>query len=148
MLLIRDKNDPSKIVGSFDYNTLNAYLLLVLGLVPSNDNPIQDFVELANKAREGSPIPVKDVKDLGRKEPATFLPDSADLPHAIEAFGKGIHRVIVTKGKTADIVGVLSQSRLVKFLWENGRNFPVVDQLYAQHLKDLGVGSRDVVSVK
>lgn len=148
MLLIRDKKDPSLIVGTFDYNTLNAYLLLVLGLTPPSEDPIHDFNELGKKAREGNPIPVSDVKDLGRKEPTSFLQDSANLLKAIETFGKGVHRVIVTKEDTKEFVGVLSQSTLVKFLWENGRSFPVIDQMYSQYLRDLRIGSRHVISVK
>lgn len=121
---------------------------MVLGLAPSSENPIQDFVELGNKAREGKAIPVMDVKDLGRKEPLTFLPESANLQRAIETFGQGVHRVIIMKDGSDEFIGILSQSRLVKFLWENGRSFPVLEQLYSQYLRDLQIGSKNVVSVK
>jgi len=59
-----------------------------------------------------------------------------------------VHRIIVVKEGTDNVVGVLSQLRLVTFLWENRKSFPVIDQLYPQYLKDLGVGSQQVISIK
>ncbi len=59
-----------------------------------------------------------------------------------------MHRIIVVKEGTDNVVGVLSQLRLVTFLWENRKSFPVIDQLYPQYLKDLGVGSQQVISIK
>lgn len=91
---------------------------------------------------------MKDVKDLGRKEPLVFLPESTDLVRAIETFGKGVHRVLVTAGHSNEVVGVLSQGKLTRFLWENGRAFPAIEQFFAQHLRDLKIGSSDVIAVK
>jgi len=59
-----------------------------------------------------------------------------------------VHRIIVVKEGTDNVVGGLSQLRLVTFLWENRKSFPVIDQLYPQYLKDLGVGSQQVISIK
>jgi CBS-domain-containing membrane protein len=121
----------------------------VLGLVqPEEEEQITSFRELARKAREGSKIPLKDVKDLGREEPVVTLPPSANLMSAVETFGGGVHRIVVVKEHTSDVVGILSQSRLVNFLWENGRSFPVIDQLYPQYLRDLRIGSHQVMSIK
>lgn len=92
---------------------------------------------------------MKDVKDLGRKDPLVTLPATASVVKAIEIFGGGIHRVVVVDENKADeVVGVFSQFRLVKFLWENGRSFPVIDQLYPQYLRDLMIGSHIVISIK
>ena len=94
-------------------------------------------------------IPVKEAKSLGTKEPFIILPHTAKLTKGLEAFASGVHRLIIVKEWTMDVVGILSQFRLVKFLWENGRSFPVIDQLYPQQLKDLAIGSqRDIVSIK
>lgn len=91
------------------------------------------------------------MRDLGRRDPVTFLPESANLSKAIETFGRGVHRVIVAKegdeGKI-EITGLLSQTRLMRFLWENGRNFPVIDQLYSQNLRELKIGSNTPISIK
>lgn len=67
---------------------------------------------------------------------------------AVETFGRGVHRIVVVKDKTQEVVGILSQSKLVRFLWENGRSFPVIDQLYPQYLRDLKIGSNQVVAMK
>lgn len=135
-------------MSTFDYIDLNAYLLLVVGLAQPDEEHITSLRELAKKAREGSKIPLKDVKDLGRKDPLITLPHTADLRRAVETFGSGIHRVVILKEGTDEVVGILSQWRLVKFLWENGRSFPVIDSLYPQNMRSLRVGSSEVMCIK
>lgn len=146
VLLIRDGPD-SPVVGTFDYRDLNAYLLIVIGLAQPNEEHIADFAELAQKAREGKAIPLRSIKDWGKKEPLAFLPASADLVKAIDSFGKGLHRILVTD-PSGRVTGLLSQTRLVRFLWENGRHFPVIEQIYTQYLRDLKIGSNNVISIK
>lgn len=136
------------VVGTFDYSDLNAYLLLVVGVAEPEEGNITSFLELARKARQGSTIPIKDVKDLGKKEPFVHLPHTANLTKAVEIFGSGVHRIIVFKDGTNEIKGILSQLRLVKFLWENGKSFPVIDKLYPQYLKALDIGSHQVIAIK
>jgi CBS domain-containing protein len=148
VLLVRESPSSRSVTGTFDYADLNAYLLLVVGLAQPDEEHIEDFRELARKARTGAVIPLKDVQELGRKEPLVKLPNTASLIQAIETFGSGVHRVIVVEQHTDEVVGILSQSRVVKFLWENGRSFPVIDQLYPQYLRDLKIGSHQVVSIK
>ena len=121
---------------------------MVVGLSQPDEEHIQDFQALAKKAREGRPIPLIDVKNLGRKEPLTKLPHTADLMKAVETFGQGVHRILVVQEKTDQVIGMLSQSRLVKFLWENGKSFPTIHQLLPQYLRDLKIGSNEVVSIK
>lgn len=84
----------------------------------------------------------------GKKEPLITLPDTADLTRAIEVFGSGVHRVLVAAEGTTNVVGVLTQLRLVQFFWENRQSFPGVDQLYSQLIKDLGIGSKNVLAIK
>lgn len=109
------------------------------------------FAGLAQRAAEGKPIPVRDVRNLGRRDPLTYLPESANLTKAIETFGQGVHRVLIARegdsGKV-EVVGLLSQTRLMRFLWEHGRNFAVIDQLYAQYLRDVKIGSNTPISIK
>ena len=66
---------------------------------------------------------------------------------AVETFGGGVHRIIVVKEGTNHVMGVLSQTRLVKFLWENGRSFPVIDQLYPIEIRELGIGNQQPISI-
>ncbi|RAK82388.1 CBS domain protein [Aspergillus fijiensis CBS 313.89] len=148
VLLIRETPDQKSAVGTFDYSDLNAYLLLASGLTQPDETLLASYEELARKAKQGIKIPLKDVKDLGRKEPLTTLPASANVMTAVQTFGGGVHRVVVVdEQKEREVVGIFSQYRLVKFLWENGRSFPVIDQLYPQSLHELGIGSREVISI-
>ena len=107
------------------------------------------FQDLAKKAQTGRTIPLREAKSLGTKEPFVILPHTAKLTKAVEAFASGVHRLVIVKEWTNEVVGILSQFRLVKFLWENGQSFPVIDQLYPQTIRDLGIGSqRNIVSIK
>lgn len=149
MLLIRENPQSKSAVGTFDYSDLNAYLLLAAGLTQPDEERMPSFEQLARKARDGIKIPLRDVKDLGTKNPLTTLPASASVLKAVETFGGGIHRVVVVDESTeSEVVGIFSQFRLVKFLWENARSFPVIDQLYPQPLRDLAIGSQEVISIK
>ncbi len=128
---------------------MNAYLLLVLGLAHPEEGDIASFDELAKKGREGKPIPLKDVKEVGgKKEPLITLDETTDLSKAIEVFGSGVHRVLVAEEGTSNVKGILTQLRLVKFFWENRSSFPGVNQLYPQLIKDLNIGSKTVLAVK
>ncbi|EXJ84952.1 hypothetical protein A1O3_05627 [Capronia epimyces CBS 606.96] len=146
-LLVRE-NAGSPVIGTFDYRDLNAYLLLVVGLIKPDDNDrAEELQRLAQQAREGKAMHLRDIKELSKKEPLTFLSQESDLLKAIETFGKGVHRVVVVDETTKEATGVLSQTRLIRFLWDYGRSFPVLDQLYTQHLRDLKIGSNDVVAI-
>lgn len=149
VLLIRENPQKKSAVGTFDFSDLNAYLLLAAGLSQPDEEHLPSFQEVAKKAQEGTKIPLKDVKDMGNKEPLITLPTTANVLKAVETFGGGVHRVVVVnENNENEVVGIFSQFRLVKFLWENGRSFPVVDQLYPQYLKDLTIGSHEVISIK
>lgn len=147
-MLITDSPESKTAIGTFDYTDLNAYLLLVVGLAQPDEAQSGTFKEIAEKGREGKPIPLRDVKDLGKKEPLIFLPHTAHLTKAMEIFGSGIHRIVVVKEHTEDVVGVLTQLRLVKFFYENVRHFFPVEPLYAKTLKELDLGSHNVIAVK
>ena len=109
---------------------------------------MESFNELAKKGREGKKIPVKDIKEIGRGERIVVLPRSSLLPRAVETFGSGVHRILITEEDEQSVVGILTQLRLVRFFWENGRNFPQIDRLFPNSLADLRIGSRAVKSIK
>lgn len=148
VVLLREDANTRHATGTFDYSDLNAYLLLVVGLAHPDEGDIASFDELARKGREGKPIPLKDVKDVGgNKEPLITLPNTADLTKAIEVFGSGIHRILVAEEGTTNVIGILTQLRLMQFFWENRQSFPAVDQLYPYQLRDLNIGSKHVVAI-
>jgi CBS domain-containing protein len=149
VVLLRDSKDTRYATGTFDYSDLNAYLLLVVGLAHPDEEDVASFDELAKKGREGKPIPLRDVKEVGNvKEPLITLPHTADLTKAMEVFGSGVHRVPVAEEGTTDVIGIITQLQLVKFFWENRQSFPDVDQLYPRLIKDLSIGSKNVLAIK
>lgn len=141
------KNDHSAI-ATFDYRDLNQYLLFATGQLHPDEPHLPIYQNLAKKSQAGQKIPLRDAKELGGKEIIVTLPHTASLTVAIENFGGGVHRIVVVKEGTEHVVGMLSQLRLVKFLWENGRSFPVIHQLYPMELSELGIGGQHMISIK
>ena len=135
-------------MATFDYRDLIQYLLFATGQLMPDEEHLVIFQNLAKKAQSGYKIPLRDAKSLGNKEPFVTLPHSADLTAAVETFGGGVHRIVILKEGTNQAIGILSQLTLVRFLWENGSCFPVLDQLYPREVKELGIGSHQPVSVK
>lgn len=148
MLLVRTGSSDKAAATTFDYRDLTQYLLFATGQLQPDEERRVFFQSLAKKAQQGQPIPVRDAKNLGIKEPLITLPHTTDLTKAVEIFGGGVHRIVVVKEHTDEVIGILSQLELVKFLWENGRSFPNIDQLYPQTIKDLGIGTQQLISVK
>lgn len=149
VLLVRARPGERAAVATFDYKDLNQYLLFATGSLRPDSEHLPFFQNLAKKAQAGGKIPIREAKSLGTKEPFVILPHTAKLTKVLEAFGSGVHRLIIVREWTNEVVGVLSQFKLVQFLWENGKSFPVIDQLYGQQVKDLGVGGqRNIVCIK
>jgi len=148
VILIRDNVEKSTAVGTFDYSDLNAYLLVVVGLARPDDDQRQLYDSIASKARDRKPIPLRDIQVLSKKGPLITVAESDDLSRAIEHFGSGVHRVVVCRDGTNEVVGLLSQLKLVRFLWENGSSFSGIDKLYSYTLKDLGIGTPHAISIK
>jgi CBS domain len=146
-VLIRDSITSRSAVGTFDYSDLNAYLLLVVGIAQPDEDQLTHFREVAQKGREGKAIPMRDVKDLGRKEPLVLVPCSEPLTKIVEIFGSGVHRVVVVDEAT-NVVGVLTQLRLVEFFWQNRSSFHQTESLFPNSLKDLDLGSHSVFAIK
>ncbi|KAM0694000.1 hypothetical protein Q7P36_006126 [Cladosporium allicinum] len=144
LILVRESTKTKTAVATFDYSDLNAYLLLVLGLALPDDSAQQ----LSNRARSGEAIPLADLLDhLGAREMPAFLPHTADLTQAMEVLGGGSHRLIICKEGTSEVVGIVSQLRLVRFFWENHQNFSATEALYSRTLRDLRAGAKDVVYI-
>jgi CBS domain-containing protein len=144
VVLIRESPHTKTPVGTFDYSDLNAYLLLVLGL----SQPDEEAAKIAERARHGEVLPLGDVLGhLGVREPPVSLAHTADLYQAMVALGSGNHRVVINKEGTTEVVGVLSQLRLVRFFWENHENFTAMEQLYSVSLKDLELGAKEVIAI-
>ncbi|TAQ88268.1 hypothetical protein B7494_g3440 [Chlorociboria aeruginascens] len=147
VILLRENPTENTACGTFDYNDLNAYLLVVVGLANPEEAKIESFSEIAKKAQEGTPIPLREAKTLSHKDALVTLSEGEDLSNAIEIFGSGVHRILVCKDGTTEVVGILSQLKLVRFLWDNGSSFPVIDQLYPMILRDLDIGTPQAIAI-
>jgi len=149
VVLVRNEISARLPIATFDYNDLNAYLLVVVGLARPDEQSIAMYDAIACKARDGVAVPLSDIQVLSRKEELVSLQASDTLDRAIELLGGGIHRVVVLDGAKG-VVGILSQSRLVEFFWNEGVHFSSVDKLYPITLRDLGIGTAgpQIVSIK
>lgn len=132
---------------TFDYADLNAYLLLVLGHIEPLDKS-EHVREAVLMARAGKAVPVKFVAQLGLKDPFVTVSSTSNLLTAVEILGQGVHRIAVTSSSNpTELVGILSQRRVMRFIWENGRLFKNLEPLFQASLKDLNIGSNNVVSI-
>ncbi|CCC71458.1 hypothetical protein NCAS_0H01480 [Naumovozyma castellii] len=122
---------------TFDYNDLNSYLLLVLNKINVNNKKI------TQDCQNGKPVPVGEIVKLTPKNPFYKLPETENLSTVMGILGSGVHRVAVTNVDMTKVKGVLSQSRLIKYLWDNARSFPTLESLFNFSLKDLGIGVLD-----
>lgn len=142
------RNGSSKDVShTFDYADLNAYLLLVLGHIePIEDSP---FVkENVVNARSGKEVPVKFVSQLGINDPFVSVSASSTLSTAVEILGNGVHRIAIYDANDPHtIVGILSQRRLVDYIWQNGRLFKSLEQLFQTPLKNLLKIGTEVITI-
>jgi CBS domain len=134
-LLLRQSPSDTSVSRTFDYSDLAAFLLMVAGVTdPSHSSTMfsASFQDIIRKTREGDhTIPVKLVGDIGVKDPFIALPASERLTRVVEIMASGLHRVAVTReGSSNDIIGVLSQRRVIKFFWENVRSFVDLESLY------------------
>lgn len=134
-------------VSTFDYNDLNAYLLAVVGLAKPGEEHVELYEGIARRAQEREAIPLRDIQPICRHEQFVSLSPDDFLPGAIELFGSGIHRLLVTTPE-GDTVGIVSQLKVLEFFWNEGVNFPVIDRLYPMLLRDLQIGSQQIVSIK
>ncbi|KAL2751926.1 hypothetical protein ACRALDRAFT_1078342 [Sodiomyces alcalophilus JCM 7366] len=146
VVLVRENPHSSTAIASFDYNDLNTYLLVVVGLANPDEDQIAVYRDIAAKAQDGTRITLGDIQPICRNESLASLPFDETLDAAIEIFGGGVHRVVVC-GPSGDAVGILSQLKLIEFFWNEGINFPVIDLLYPVSLRELGIGTAQIIAV-
>ncbi|KAG7900463.1 hypothetical protein KL907_004581 [Ogataea polymorpha] len=143
------EHDPNCL--TFDYTDLNSYLLLVLNklkpesLLQINYEPKEEIPELVKRAQRGDQVPVSFVIRLTNKNPFIKLHEQDTLSTVVEILGTGVHRIAITRD--GQLTGILSQRRLVKFLWENARRFPSMEPLLNSSIQALNIGSSNVISI-
>ncbi|KAL6942506.1 hypothetical protein ACO0QE_003682 [Hanseniaspora vineae] len=119
---------------TFDYNDLNSYLLLVLNKIKVND------MQIMKDCQSGKPVAVGEIIKLTPKNPFYKIPECENLSAAMSILGTGVHRIAITDLKQSKIEGILSQRRLIKYLWDNARKFDNFENLLNMSLKDLKIG--------
>lgn len=134
-------------VSFFDFNDLNAYLVAVVGLAKPDEEHVQLYDSIAKRAQEREAIPMREIQPICRHEQLVSLSPEEFLPGAIEVFGSGVHRILVTT-QEGETIGVLSQLKLLEFFWNEGVNFPIIDRLYPALLKELQIGSQQIIAIK
>lgn len=148
VVLVRAEPSSKSVIGTFDYKNLNRFLLFATRNFHTDDVRRPYVLELGKQAQQGHKVTINELKGLGAQDELVTLAHDARLTKAVKAFGGGVHRIVTVKEATNEVTGILSQLHLVKFLWENGRSFPVLDRLYPCTIKDLGVWSQNVISIK
>jgi hypothetical protein len=146
-VLIRENPSEKAVVSTFDPNDLNAYLLVVVGLAKPDEEHASIYTEIAEKAQAQAPISLREIQVLCRKEELVTLSAESTLDKAMQVFGSGIHRILVAN-QASEVVGVISQLRLVEFFWNEGINFPAIDRLYGAVLRDLQIGTQQIIAIK
>ncbi|KAK6543186.1 cell separation during budding, variant 6 [Orbilia ellipsospora] len=143
------KSENGAVIGTFDYSDLTAYLLMVLGVWKGDPSDSQGhtFQDLASQSRSGGDIPVKLVKDLGKKDPFITVSEAEGLAKVVEILGSGVHRVAVVREGTDSVIGVISQLRMLEFFWANAKSFSQIDQLLPLSLRELNFGTVPVISI-
>lgn len=134
-------------MSTFDFKDLNAYLLVVVGLAKPAEDQIEASNAIVSKTQKGEPITIREIQPLCRKEPLVSLSTTGNLAQAVEILGSGVHRLLVSN-QDSEVVGILSQLRMVEFFWNEGVNFASIDQLYPLILRDLNIATKDAISVK
>jgi len=146
VVLVRETPSSQTAVTTFDYSDLNAYLLVVVGLANPDEEHVTLYDEISKKAQVQEDIPLRDIQSLSRKEELVALSADEYLDKAMEAFGSGIHRILIVN-QAGEVIGVLSQLRLVEFFWNEAVNFPAIEKLYACLLRDLQIGTHQTIAI-
>lgn len=146
VVLVREGAHTAVPIFCFDYNDLNAYLLTVVGVSRPEGDQATLFHDIMTKAQGGAHISLREIQPLCSREAIVKMNSGVNLSQAIETLGSGIHRVLVTDS-TGNVIGIISQLRMVEFFWNEGVNFPTIDRLNPVTLQDLGIGVRPVLSV-
>lgn len=129
---------------TFDYNDMNAYMLISLNKIRVKKEVNESLYLLtANEPDNGKPVEVGDIIKFVPKTPFLKFSHTESLSRILQILGNGVHRVAITDGTTGPdmkIKGILSQRRLLKYLWDNASKFENFEELSKFKLKDLKIG--------
>jgi hypothetical protein len=118
--------ENSSFIGFFDYADAIAYLLIVLKkdkkeMLDLSSQEGTDLKQLLRCVLNQQPVPVRFVTDMSLRDPFYSLLPESSLLQALEVLGRddGVRRLAIVGGSDSPLLGVLSQSDLVRFLASN-----------------------------
>ncbi|KAI5964602.1 SDS23 [Candida pseudojiufengensis] len=157
------KDDPTDLRNclTFDYSDLNTYLLLIMNKIDYSELNVDEIGEEKsslkekhdlitfniNKAKKGEEVPVEFIIKLHPKNPFIKFVEIDTLFSVMETLGNGVHRIAITNNESTKIIGILSQRRLIKYMWENARRFPSLEFYLSSTLQDLKIGSNNPLTI-
>ncbi|CEP10984.1 hypothetical protein [Parasitella parasitica] len=146
-------NEKGHYIGMFDYGDVIAYILLVLHRKPGQkesedtvDLESLEIKDIVHRALQGQKVPVGMASDLSRKNPFYSILQEATLLSAVEIFACGTHRVSILR-PDGRVKGILSQSTVVKYLFENRKQFLEIDSVLNKTIRELDLGNEPVIGV-
>ena len=89
-MLVRENATAHTAVSSFDYSDLNAYLVVVVGLVRPDGDQVELYNSIMAKAQQGSQISLREIQPICRQERLVSVASTGNLSQAIEILGSGI----------------------------------------------------------
>ena len=131
-------------------NKINYSELNVDDIGDPNISPQErhEFVtQTISKAKRGEEVPVEFIIKLHPKNPFIKFNETDTLFSVMETLGNGVHRIAITNEEGNKITGILSQRRLIKYMWENARRFPSLDFYLTSTLQDLKIGSSNPITI-
>lgn len=138
---------------TFDYSDLNTYMLMIMNKIKIEDLNLEDtditpelFNTYMEKGKKGEEVPVDFIIKLHPKNPFIKINVNDQLISVMEVLGNGVHRVAIVND-SGYIVGILSQRRLIKFIWENARKFSNLEEYFNQSIDELKIGSSNPITI-
>ncbi len=120
---------------------------MVVGLAKPDEEHLDLYAEISKKAQAQEDIALREIQPLCRKEELVTLPADATLDKAVQALGSGIHRILVVS-QAGEVDGVLNQQMLIEFFWNESVNFPAIERLYQCPLRELQIGTHQIIAIK
>uniref|UniRef100_A0A1D1XKE2 Protein SDS23 n=1 Tax=Anthurium amnicola TaxID=1678845 RepID=A0A1D1XKE2_9ARAE len=147
-------NKTKTYVGMFDWADVMTYLLIVLKKKDvleqqqkSDEELTSEFNDLLKLAIQCQPVPVKLASDLSNRNPFYSVLPETSLLQVVESFGSGTHRVAVVDGD-GNMKGILTQSKVVNYLYDNVTKFPQIENIFPKPLNELDIGKSTVISAQ
>ncbi|BFZ56368.1 cell separation during budding [Savitreella phatthalungensis] len=140
---IRSSPDDARLVRTFDYSDLCAFLMMILDV--DRDYP-EDFQDTIRAARAGTAVPVYKISDLGFKDAFTTVQQTEQLGLVAKMLGTGLARVGVVDAQD-NVIGVVSARVLLTFIFDNLSSFDSLRKLHANTVQDLNLDTAEPVSI-